>query len=232
VAGPKRVFSRRELVARSAALGLSFPLVEAMMGEREVYAAGGTARQCAFPSYKPNVDRALIDWLKEQNPDNWHRVAISWNWDWGFFVLVWIVSQPDCDKATAQHLFVLTNPDYFLRFRTRDAMLGSERVNIEGFDFLKLLAGRWSEGVYRRSEIATMDDLLKVQSYRQAYRETEAPYKDRLPWVVNDEIFEVFKGRVIDASDYQEGIPPELQRRGVKWIGGGDVPIQCLQYER
>jgi hypothetical protein len=55
-----------------------------------------------IPAREP--DRA-IEWLKEQTPDTWHQVAMSWNYDSGYEVLTWIVNQENCDRGTAARIF-------------------------------------------------------------------------------------------------------------------------------
>ena len=55
------------------------------------------------------LDRELLDkqiqYLSAMSPDDWHRVADVHNWDDPLDVLYWIVSQPNCDKATARLIF-------------------------------------------------------------------------------------------------------------------------------
>lgn len=47
----------------------------------------------------------FVAWLPTANPDEWHGVAASWNWDFGVQPLRWIVSQPACGIATAALIF-------------------------------------------------------------------------------------------------------------------------------
>lgn len=47
----------------------------------------------------------FVAWLPTANPDEWHGVAASWNWDFGIQPLRWIVSQPACGIATAALIF-------------------------------------------------------------------------------------------------------------------------------
>lgn len=60
------------------------------------------------PSYivvesgKPEL---IIDWLSLQTPDTWHRVVMTWNYDYGDKVLAWVLQQENCDKGTAARVF-------------------------------------------------------------------------------------------------------------------------------
>lgn len=57
--------------------------------------------------------RALAAWLRQANPDDWHQMAESWNWDYGFGPLLWIVRQPECDLATAAMIYYLADPSHY-----------------------------------------------------------------------------------------------------------------------
>jgi hypothetical protein len=46
-------------------------------------------------------EKLLLVWLEAHGPDEWHQVAIDWNWDAGVEILAWIAAQPGCDRATA-----------------------------------------------------------------------------------------------------------------------------------
>jgi hypothetical protein len=59
--------------------------------------------------------RCQIDWLSKASPDDWHRAALDFEWHHPLEPLLWIVSQPDCDKATALTIFWKANPQNFLR---------------------------------------------------------------------------------------------------------------------
>lgn len=50
-------------------------------------------------------DEIIVDWLKEQTPDTWHRVASTWNYDHKNLPLVWILNQENCDRGTAAQVF-------------------------------------------------------------------------------------------------------------------------------
>lgn len=51
----------------------------------------------------------VLDQVKQMSRDDWHEIALTWNWDHGCEVLAWITAQPDCDLATAVWVLFHTN---------------------------------------------------------------------------------------------------------------------------
>jgi hypothetical protein len=43
----------------------------------------------------------LLTYLSQASPDEWHKVACSWNWDYGVEELRWTIRLPTCDRGTA-----------------------------------------------------------------------------------------------------------------------------------
>jgi hypothetical protein len=90
--------------------------------------------------------------LRKMGPDGWHRIALYGNWD--FIepeVWRWIVTQPDCDRATALAVFWKAQPDYYVAFADRGSV---PSVNRDGFDLITLIRNRWLAGAYARAELA------------------------------------------------------------------------------
>jgi len=156
-------------------------------------------------------EHTLVTWLKTHSPADWHQVAIDWNWDAGLDVLAWIASQPECDRATAQHLILNGGADYFVRFADRDAVMAQAPYNVEPFDLLLPTITRWNAGFYHRSEIASSDPDDLAQKERR-YREAEADCigaGQSLPWQLDEQVFQGLVGRVF-SYEYAEGWPPEV----------------------
>ena len=167
-------------------------------------------------------EQILVAWLKTRSPDDWHQVAIDWNWDAGLDVLAWIASQPECDRATAQHLILNGGADYFVRFADRDALMAQAPWNVEPFDLLLPTITRWNAGFYQRSEIASSDPAelaRKEHDYRQAEAECMGNGQT-LPWQLDDHVFQHFTGREF-SHEYAEGWPPavaaDLTERGISF---------------
>lgn len=56
----------------------------------------------------------IIDWLSQQTPDTWHRVVMTWNYDYEDRVLSWILQQENCDKGTAARVFDIESLGHWL----------------------------------------------------------------------------------------------------------------------
>jgi hypothetical protein len=95
----------------------------------------------------------LARWLMAtSDPDVWHIVATSWNWDYSHAPPLWIIRQESCDIATALEIFFLADPSYYVRWvNDRSSVPNS---NLEMFDFLAEIRQRLTRGFYKRSKIA------------------------------------------------------------------------------
>lgn len=107
---------------------------------------------------------ANIAWLESTGPEDWHRVALDFNWDEPLYLLDWIVRQPDCDVATALTIFWRGEPECWL---VED---GEDDEEPNGFSYLNrkicaFIAKRVGEGGYTRSEIAFVPDTSSRSSY-------------------------------------------------------------------
>jgi hypothetical protein len=59
----------------------------------------------------------LARWMIDKaNPDDWHAVASTWNFDSGYLPLTWIIPYTECDKATALLLYWLSEPTYSMHY--------------------------------------------------------------------------------------------------------------------
>lgn len=58
-----------------------------------------------FDRQQEELFQRQMAFLAVRSPDDWHRYADNLNWDDRLDGLYWIVSQPDCDKATAVMTF-------------------------------------------------------------------------------------------------------------------------------
>ena len=128
--------------------------------------------------------RELVGWLERSGPDEWHRTALTFNWDAGLKVLEWIVSQPDCDRGTA--IAVEAIPGW-----------ASETVGL-----LRLICERWAAGAYQNYRFSPIF-ADHVQSF--------AIDGSRIPWTVPADLAQPeIKGERLDTSGYCEGYSPAL----------------------
>jgi Domain of unknown function (DUF4274) len=112
------------------------------------------AEHCSrWTDYLPERFVRFARWLMStSDPDIWHMVATSWNWDYSHAPLLWIVRQENCDLATALEVFFLASPSYYFRWVNDRSSVPAD--NLDHFDFLREIHRRLERGFYKRSEIA------------------------------------------------------------------------------
>ena len=135
----------------------------------------------------------FISWAKRQSPNVWHAATGNLNWDEAMPIIDWIVSQPACDRATAQRIFFLCNPDWWLQYPDRKAV---EDWQIEGFDLCSALVQRWNSGFYSNTHIQSDPDVANAWSI---YCSTEDEDRTNgLPWIVDRNMGDVLNGSVVE----------------------------------
>jgi Domain of unknown function (DUF4274) len=156
-----------------------------------------------------NIDasRRVIDWLATQDPDEWHCVAASWNWDRGHQPLQWIIRQEACDRATALLVFWRTDPSYYLPYGHRDDV---PDPNKETYDLLCEIRANWIKGQYRRSEIAYDPS---ADGFARSMDAERASLGDDLKFIFPRDMESAQPGRSLDTSQYRDGLPPEIADR-------------------
>jgi hypothetical protein len=105
-----------------------------------------------FSNFMPReTSDRLFAWLAAHGPDEWHQLAAHWVYDRGLQPMAWIVQQPECDRATAQHVFwdlsaVVANPKL------------AETVAAEDLVIAEYIMERWRQRGFARSELASSED--------------------------------------------------------------------------
>jgi Domain of unknown function (DUF4274) len=113
-----------------------------------------------------------IEVLEKASPDDWHCVAATYNWDDDLRVLYWIVSQPECDKATALCVFWNGEPTGY-DFENDTQIMGQDPYAVE--PMLKYIVQRFNTTGYSRSEIifdtVTSRGLSNLSAYASLRRD-------------------------------------------------------------
>jgi hypothetical protein len=144
----------------------------------------------------------MVTWLQQRSPDVWHSVAEHLNWDFAEDVIEWIVSQPQCDLATAALVFWKAGPDHWCQFPNANAV---PDFQVDNFNFCKSLVDRANSGFYIRRELAFggydssctiggIDYSLKAEaeSLRHRFQEGEA---GAFPWAFPISLMPPIPGR-------------------------------------
>jgi hypothetical protein len=84
----------------------------------------------------------VLDLVRKMAPDDWHEIALNWNWDHGVVELHWIASQRDCDRATAIYILCKGEP-------------GEVATHASTYyaGFVRSVAARLENGFYPRAEL-------------------------------------------------------------------------------
>jgi hypothetical protein len=144
------------------------------------------------------VISAFARWLvQESEPDDWHLVVEGWDWDRGEDPLWWIVTRPNCDRATALMVFWGTKPYHYL------GLPGWETMDPEDYDLYHTIRARWAAGFYTRSELAfdVEEDAYPIDF--AAHRQRFGPAVD----AVMPPSMRYLSGRRLSNMDFVDGIP-------------------------
>jgi len=121
--------------------------------------AGCSAVTGAGYAASPPLERVTADTVRTtySRPDDWHRLALFGNRDF-VDAAAWrtIVTQPDCDQATALAIFWMASPEYYVQFTGRADVPDTNR---DGYDLIVLIRDRWRAGAYTRAELAFDPDI-------------------------------------------------------------------------
>ncbi|MCC6477775.1 MAG: DUF4274 domain-containing protein [Sphingomonadaceae bacterium] len=135
----------------------------------------------------------LTNWLKSASSDEWHSMAIQWNWDYGIEPMVWIARQPNCDKATALDIYWNIQPDFYA---ASDFVAdGRACWDMVACATAVHIPRRWHKGFYQRSQISWRPD--------RCWENTDM---NRLG--ADESMKHTLSGNEIDESLFRRQIPP------------------------
>lgn len=146
-------------------------------------------------------------WLRTASVDERHMAAQCWNWDYGYAPLIWIYRRPDCDLATALHIFFGCQPSYYLKFEGSIEQVKCESSHaLEGFQMMMELKQRIERGAYKRTELYF--DIATEMEYIMRYNPSAAQRAATMPSNLKDE----YLGRKITRKNEFGGLRmPQLQ---------------------
>lgn len=162
--------------------------------------------------------RDLLAWMPGKPPEQWHAIAMSYNWGVGAEVPRWIIQQPQCERATASLLFWCINLQDFLAYKDRKEAV-AKCYEIDVFDCASEIVERWNRDFYKAQTLYHYVDEEMVAGYR----EEEELYRSRgLPWTVREDLGQSVMGDITttDPQWLRSNTPPEL-RRMIEGLGVG-----------
>ncbi|ANL49428.1 hypothetical protein AMC87_PB00104 (plasmid) [Rhizobium phaseoli] len=175
--------------------------------------------------------RAMIKWLIGRSPDARHAIAEDLNFDFAEDVFEWILTQPDCDLATAASYFWRAGP--LERLEHPDTF---EEDNLT----LKRLVDRVNAGFYRRSEIyyggqelsegeeVCSWTIAEAEELREFARAHEA---SNLPWTLPEALVPPLGHRAVRISDEEDPSKSEELRMLFAGLGTGSGPFPASLME-
>lgn len=143
----------------------------------------------------------LLAWLQERGPDDWHRSAVTWNWDQDMEPMRWVIRQPGCDAGTAVTLFARGEPGYYSQFSDMEELKARAGYMMDHVSFMIEICERWDAGQYGEWRFLP-DELVHLEP-------------GSLPWPVPEALARgESRGQSLDYEGWNEGFPPELLGRG------------------
>jgi hypothetical protein len=159
------------------------------------------AKHCKpWEDYEPSEFVRYAEWLRKADPDQRHAAALNWNWDYGLAPLLWISRRPDCDLATALHIFFGGEPEYYLTVCGDRALVAEGHGNLMTFDMMMDIKDRIERGFYRRSAIAF--DLRQSFEILERYK----PTAEQLAAMIPANLPRRREGRVIAHHNRYDGV--------------------------
>jgi Domain of unknown function (DUF4274) len=135
-----------------------------------------------------------------------HCFATHWNWDNGVVVLDICIQHPLCTTATAQDIFLKSEPSYHLSELASNPQkfaLNREKNLNPNYDiirFISRLVEKWNRNDFLAG-IATYTHF-NLKNELKSYREIESSIDNsELPWRTRDDIFEVITGKTVNCSE-------------------------------
>lgn len=157
-----------------------------------------------------------IDWLKDRDASVWHQCAADLNWDWGWRIQGWIVSQQSCSVSTAAMLFWLCQPQELIdpdmnELETADS--GS------AYYLARLIAENCSENWYPKTQYPVLENSDFDFIFRR-YSELLLKHPNlKEPWnTMLENIPKLIvhnQSELLSNEDFIEGIPKSIYGDGV-----------------
>lgn len=136
----------------------------------------------------------------DATPEDWHKFAMYANWDsHDPAVFEWIVSQPECDKATALLFFWKSSPEYEL-----ECPEASNAFSRDEYPLINLIRERWIRGDFKQSEFAFSfaEDLWDFN-----FDQLDQRFGERAKELLPDSMRASLLGHRLDTNDLIDGIP-------------------------
>jgi hypothetical protein len=124
-------------------------VIDGKVADRAKYERIRLEQEAAQAAKKPGKTPApAADDIHQMTPDDWHQIALTWNWDSEPHILWQIANQPNCDAATAMVIFGQADPTYYFEEGTQH----NERNEMRKGNLIRI-AKNLSNGFYKSNRI-------------------------------------------------------------------------------
>jgi Domain of unknown function (DUF4274) len=176
-----------------------------------------------FKSYDAE-QRAMIDWLTGRSPDARHAIALDLNFDFAEDVFEWVLTQPDCDLATAA--------SYFWRAEPLERLEHIASFPEDNLTIMRLVE-RVNAGFYSRSEIfyrgqeprngeevdsTTLQEAEMLREFARTHKPSD------LPWTLPEALVPPFGHRAVRILEEEDFDKSEELRILFAGLGTGSGP--------
>lgn len=104
--------------------------------------------------FNAELDAETLAFCRNNNdPEELHAFASTWNWDGGVWALNEILDNPSCEGATALSMYWHARPEWYLQFADREAVADAAG-DLEVFDFLSKIETRYVAGEFAVGSLA------------------------------------------------------------------------------
>lgn len=125
---------------------------ERLIAELIPLAAAESARRVYFSRWKECLAApldieadTLLGLIQQMSPDDWHEIALHWDWNSGTVELEWITGQRSCDRTTAMFVLCAGAPGEVATRRMR-------QDDADHSGFVRELAARLEGGFYLNAD--------------------------------------------------------------------------------
>jgi hypothetical protein len=116
--------------------------------------------------------------IQRMAPDDWHEIALHWDWNDGIETLDWITSQHECDRATAVFVLCAGKPG--------DVATRRERRGDDHGGFVRDVAARLENGFYPNAELGLQLTMRQRQAFEAELATARATGVS--PWRLPDDL--------------------------------------------
>lgn len=160
---------------------------ERLIAELMPLAAAESARRAHFSRWKECLAapldleaETLLGLIQQMTPDDWHEIALKWDWHLGTAELEWITKQRGCDRATALFVLCSGSPGDVARQRAR------RNEDEECSPFIRELAARIEGGFYPNAEFGLTLSMRQRLAFEQELATARATGVS--PWQIPEEL--------------------------------------------